>query len=165
MRCGGPADVSRQQRVSYHSPVLCAVILMGFPGLLLYLILMVVVSKRFTISVPLCRRHQHYWLHHRRTFHYALVVFTLMAFIGLTTFLLLMHGTDAVDVGTEFCMGNVSLVMACLMALGAWEKSGMRVLEITARSITVADVSQDFIDAVRRDRRGDISLEDDEGDR
>lgn len=156
MLCGGPTKVSQPTTLSWHPPAVSAVLLFGFPGLLLFLILVAVLRKRIRVPVSLCQRHRHYWRHRNLLIYGGLLATVGMSFGGLIL-LLLVNGTFSASIWNFFCLGNVSIVLTWFIALGALEKSGMRVIEITARGITLAGVSKDFIDAVRRDQRGDIS--------
>jgi hypothetical protein len=164
MVCGGPAAVSRPTRLSWHPPALYAVILFGLPGLILFLILVVVFRRRMSVIVPLCTRHRGYWLH-RNLMTYGGMLGTFVMTCGALVLLLIIRGTFRNSAGDFCCIGNLAILAALWGAGAALEAKGMRVTEINAHSITFTGVSQDFINAVLRDRRGDISWEDDEEDR
>lgn len=59
--CGGPAATRRPITFSWHPVPIYAVILFGFPGLLLYLVLMAALTRRRKALVPFCTQHQRYW--------------------------------------------------------------------------------------------------------
>jgi len=155
MVCGGPATVSRATRFSWHPPALYAVILFGLPGLILFLILVVVFRKRMSVTVPLCKRHRGYWLH-RNLMTYGGMLATFVMTCGALVLLLIIRGTFRNSAGDFCCVSNFAILAAFCAAIGALEKRGMHVTEITARSITFVGVSPDFTDAVLRDQRGDI---------
>jgi hypothetical protein len=141
---------------SWYPPALYAVGLLGFPGLVLYLILVVVFRRRMRVIVPLCTHHRDHWLPRHLAIYGGMLAAFVMTVVTLTL-LVIIKGTFSANAGGFCCLGNFAILAAFCAALAAYEAKGMRVTEITARSITFAGVSQGFIDAVLRDRRGDIS--------
>jgi hypothetical protein len=98
-------------------------------------------------------------------FFSSVLTFTVMIFGVLTLLVVVANGTIPWDPWQVFLLGNICLVLAWCLSLSTLEKSGMRVIELSKTSLCIAGVARDFIKAVRRDQRGDISWNDDEDDR
>src|SRR6266478_3526907 len=58
MRCGEPATTHKNRNFSWYPPWIGVTIL---AGLIVYVILVAVLTKRMRVSVPLCDAHKNHW--------------------------------------------------------------------------------------------------------
>jgi hypothetical protein len=157
MRCGGPGVFYRTTKFSWHPAAIYAVLLFGFPGLLLYFVVAALFRKRMNMEVPLCKQHRNYWPNRSQIIYGSFIATFLLVFAALEA-RLLFKGTFTSDAWDLFLQGNFVLVFSYVtLAVAAEEKGEMRVREISKNSITFSGVSPGFIGALRRDQRGEVA--------
>ncbi|MBN9520263.1 hypothetical protein J0H58_17330 [bacterium] len=165
MRCGAPADVHRGRTFSWHPQW---VLLLLFGGLLPFLIVAVILTKRMRVEVPLCDAHKNHWLARA-----AVIWTTFFGLIGLGVVAMLLMGPQGNDpVGGYVCAGTVVGLFIWLISAAILQSTSIRPVEITADDITLTRVASGFVDALRdqrdaardrrRLRRDDYDDEDDE---
>jgi hypothetical protein len=147
MVCGDDADVRLRKRFSWHPPW---VIVLIFTGLLPYVLVAFLLTKSKAVDVPMCSRHQHYWL-----FKFLIVaglfVVTLFAAFGLLALAV------ANDLGGWVCFTIIFFFVAWLVATFLVQQFALRPVEITDDSITLGNVHEDFVEeweAMRGERTG-----------
>jgi hypothetical protein len=146
MRCGEPATTHKNRTFSWCPPWVIVTII---AGLLPYVIVSMIVTKRKRVSVPLCDAHKHHWLSRG-----LIILFSFIALLGL--------------IGLDIAFGDKDfvpiLVVATLIAGLAWliliavlQNTAIRASEITDRSIKLSGLAESFCQAalVERDRRRD----------
>jgi hypothetical protein len=145
MRCGARAVVYKERRFRWSPGWVIVTIIFG---IIPYFIISEVTTRRLTVWVPYCEEHR------RRPLWPVLVsVGSLIALIGLTVLLIaLFHHSAAAGL---FCVGGVPAFFVWCIAAAILTSPAIRPTEITERSITLRGVSDDFIDALEADRRGD----------
>jgi hypothetical protein len=148
MRCDQAATVYKEKKFSWFPPWIGVMLLVAWP---VYLILMAVMTKRMTVSVPLCEKHKHHWL-----------VRTVVGLVGLGLLLILLvfnivitgmvsnMGDDDVTgpLLAVLWIGLGILFLAWLITLVAMQNTAIRPNEITDDTITLTGVSEAFVDAV-----------------
>jgi hypothetical protein len=140
MRCGARAVTHKSKQFSWSPP--WAFIVLGALGAMLFM-------KSVTMPVPLCAKHKWH-------FGGRLVVI----FLGFCAVVALGVGTalaaDAFKGAAEFfVIPLLVLVVAYLVAIVAISLTTIRPKEITDKSVTLTGVSEDFIDALNEQRRGE----------
>jgi hypothetical protein len=152
LRCGAKATLRRTKKFTRHPLwVLVFVVLgLGLPGIVVATIVGLVLARHVTILTPLCDEHRNHFALQSWSFYGG---FGMLAF-GVALATALMTLTDA-SPGRN---GQLVFGMVCggggLVALAWWIGAlvvrglGIRVTEITDRSITLTNVSEDFVDAM-----------------
>jgi hypothetical protein len=144
MKCGAPATQFKERTFSWHSQWVYVLLL---AGLVPFVIIALVLTKRMRVAVPFCDAHAGHWWK-RNLF----IVGGLLLLIAMLIF-------GAVRSGPG---GNDSLSRALLIAVGigflVWivlaiivSLTMIRPTEITANSITLTAVSPAFVDAVEEE--------------
>jgi hypothetical protein len=146
MVCGQRSETEVKKSFSWYPPWVGVTIL---AGLIVYVILAVVLTKRMTVDVPLCNRHRgHFW---KRTL---LTWLTLIAWLatGGVAFALAAALAPRNDAGPAmgivcalFGIGLIGVIIVIAVA----QSTAIRPKEITDRDITLLRVHDDFIDAMQ----------------
>jgi hypothetical protein len=155
-RCGKKAVAFPKKSFAWHPPW---VIVFVFVGLLVYVVLALVLTKRMTVPLPLCERHRSYWRNRALFLYGGLLAVVLLGIVGLVA------ASVLDDRGDNHAMGAVCFIVGGIFVLWLFpaaivSASGIRPQEITDRSITLAGLSEDFVDTVREERRGDEEEDD-----
>jgi hypothetical protein len=156
MRCAAPAAV-RKVRAFAWQPQWIAILILA--GLLPYIVVALILTKRRRVAVPLCERHQG---------HFAWRLWT--GLIGFGVVALLFFGGIALAAGSSSSSSPsgraadelYGLVFgSCCLAFVAWlilivvlQQTAIRPSEITDFSITLQNVSYDFLRAYEHEVRG-----------
>jgi hypothetical protein len=150
MKCGAPAMVYKPRTFSWH-PGWVYVLL--FFGVLPFIIVALVLTKRMTVCVPLCHAHRNHWL--LRSLILIGSFFGLFA-AGFVLFLLSLQpglpGRSHDLVGLA-CLGSVIGLIVWLILAAVFSATSIRATQITDQSITLAGVANDFVEAYAEDRR------------
>ncbi len=165
MACGQPSETHVKKNFSWFPPWVGVTIL---AGLLPYVILAAVLTKRMTVDIPLCTRHRgHFW---KRTL---LIWLVLLAWLGLSflsfvlTMALLPERERSGAMGIT-CVAFLGGLVAAIIVIWFAQNTGIRPKEITDHDITLVSVHDDFIDALeafREERRRRRDSDDDFEDR
>jgi hypothetical protein len=141
MRCGEPATTHKSRNFAWVPPWVIVTIV---AGLLPYIIVAAVLTKRMRVSVPLCDAHKNHWRIR------SLII--LLAFVAI----LALVGLDVAFGDKDFV---AILIIATLIAGFGWlvlvavlQTTAIRPTEITDRSITLRGVAETFSDAVLHER-------------
>jgi hypothetical protein len=159
MRCGARATVF-QDRTFTWTPQWIGALAFLLP---VCIVLMIVLRKRLTVAVPLCRRHQNHW---RWRFWFLLgsaAVVGLAELVG-AGLLVALSARDNDPAGGLVCCGCVFLLLGWLITVGILQSTGIRPLDISDHGISLSGVSQRFVDAVYDERDDEDEDEDDEDD-
>ncbi len=155
--CGREAVARPEKKFSWHPSWVLVFILIG--GVLLYVILAVVLTKRLTVPLPLCQRHRNYWRNRTIFVYGGFFGIVLLAVLGIIAGVTLENGgLDGIVVFVILGVGLTFLVW--LIAAAILQTTSIRPNEITERSITLVGLSVEFVDAVRDDR--DAAAEEEE---
>lgn len=167
MRCGAPADTHRTRTFSWH-PQWVHLLLLG--GVLPFLIVALILTKRMRVEVPFCAAHKNHWLVRN-----AVVWTVFVGLIGLgvgAAVLMDQNGPGGNDpVGGYLCGATVVGLFVWLVTAAILQGTSIRPLEVTTDDVTLTRVARGFVDALRdqRDarrahRREDYDDKDDEDD-
>jgi hypothetical protein len=145
MRCGEPATVTRSKNMSWCPPWVGVLIL---AGLLPYLIVAIVLTKRTHVQGPFCDRHKGHWLSR------VLIVAStavLVAMVGIGAIVLVsaaprQRGDESLT--GLVCLGGFVLFLAWLIAMMIVQNTAIRPKEITDYDIVLTGVCDAFVDAV-----------------
>jgi hypothetical protein len=153
MRCGAEASVWKTKKFAWQPSWVAALFL---AGLLPYLIVSLIMTKRMSVQVPLCVTHRNHWLK-RVLFHLIALGGGFAFFIGLFVLLGQLNLSRQVSESAYSWTG----ILACFAAL-VWvvttfviESRMIGPAEITDRTITLKNVHPAFQDALARARLGD----------
>jgi hypothetical protein len=149
MRCGAPATLVRKRTFSWMPPWVGVLIL---AGLLPYVIVASVMTKRMRVHVPLCDAHKNHWVWRAWVTYGGLAVLggLLILWIALMIALDRPGQRDRSDAVMGFsCVGLLIVGVAWLIVIVILQNSAIRPSEITERSITLIKVSERFAEAVR----------------
>lgn len=154
-RCGAEATVTKSRKFAWHPQWVVLLILVG---LLPYVLVALMLTKRMRVAVPFCDAHKNHWLIRNVV---VLGMLGALAPVALGAFFLLADrqpGEPAPPLGGFLCVGSmIGLVVWVIVAVVATSTT-IRATEITDESITLTKVSKEFAAAVK-DHRG---VEDDD---
>jgi len=163
MRCGDEASVTKTRDMSWCPPWVGILIL---AGLLPYVIVAILMTKRARVQVPLCEKHAWHWFNRNLFIWLGLVA--LLAIFGLFIAATVALPREHQDTfGTFICLGGGGLGFIWLIGVIVAQSTAIRPKEITDHEITLDGVSADFVDAVddldrkRRERLRGRRREDD----
>ncbi len=159
MRCGARASHYKSKRFQWSPP--WAFFVLGVLGALIFM-------KNLTVPVPLCERHKWHWGSRMAFALLGILVIVAWAVAGAVV-----AGEDE-RLAPFIFIPLVVLLLGYLITLIALSLTTIRPVEITDKSITLRGVSEEFIEALDEERRGDdedrprrdrARYEDDEEDR
>jgi hypothetical protein len=154
MRCGDEATVTRDRNFSWY-PQWVIVLLLA--GLLPFLIVALLMTKRMRLKAPMCDRHAGHWFRFR-LFAYGGLLGTIgLFFAGL--FLLAANDRTLNDVAAGVMIVSGIGFLICLFVAAFWQMSLIRAIEITDDDMRLAGVSEEFKEAVREQRRAERETE------
>jgi hypothetical protein len=142
MRCAAPSTTIRSRKFSWH-PQWVTVLL--FVGLLPYVIVALILTKKARVEVPLCDRHKHHWLW--RLLFLAGVPVVLVVGTFLLWLLLSNLGGQIRDSASFVWVICASLFILWLIAAAIMESLSIRPEEITDTTISLSGVAKAFRDA------------------
>src|SRR5262249_33622897 len=129
MVCGSPADLRKSRTFSWHTPLAYLGLL---AGLLPFIIIALVLTKRMSVGVPLCRAHKGHWA--KRTLF---VLGTLLGLVALGIGVTAIQANQAPGDDSWLCLGWVGLLVVWLVAAAIAQSSAIRATEITDDSVTL----------------------------
>jgi len=163
MCCGEEASITKTRNMAWCPPWTVVLIL---AGLLPYAIVVLILTKRARVQVPLCAKHANHWL--KRGF---LIWGSLLAGIGFVVLLAVLYNNvpraQQESLGAGICFVSVGLAIAWIIVVIVAQTTAIRPTEITDYEITLGGVAPEFVEAVhdvqqrRRDRLSDRDREKD----
>jgi hypothetical protein len=146
MRCGEPATTHKSRTFSWCPPWVIVTII---AGLLPYVIVSLVLTKRKRVSVPFCDAHKHHWLYRG-----LIILFSFIALLGLIALDIAFGDQDFVKF---LVVATLFAGLAWLILIAVLQSTAIRASEITDRSIKLSGLAESFCEAVlvERDRRRD----------
>lgn len=144
MCCGEPASADKIRSMTWTPPWVGILIL---TGLIPYVIVASILTKRTTVQVPLCEQHQGHWLKRNLLIWGS---FFLFGFIGVAGIVLAANLPNAIaDTVFPFvCVVGMLLLVIWLVIVIWCQNTAIRPKEITDYEITLTGVCDAFIDAV-----------------
>jgi hypothetical protein len=161
MVCGAQAWKQKSKQFSWYPPWTAILIL---AGLIPFAIVVMILTKRMRVQVPLCDEHQNHWSW--RSWLVGLGV-AFFALLGIATLVLLAATTDQSPrrgggggggggpnplVGL-LCAGTALGGLVWLIVCAIVQQMAIRPTEITDSSITLTNVAAAFVDALEEESR------------
>ncbi|MFO0936928.1 MAG: hypothetical protein U0798_10485 [Gemmataceae bacterium] len=81
MRCGAPTNETVTRTFTWSSPYWYLLLCVGI-GIVIVLIIRLLLAKRMTVDVPLCRRHRHHWTKGSAIILFFIIADVAVLFIG-----------------------------------------------------------------------------------
>ncbi|HEY7153245.1 MAG TPA: hypothetical protein VH575_04725 [Gemmataceae bacterium] len=143
MQCGAPSSLRKSKKFAWFPPWIW--ILLFVCGLLPFAIVALIMTKRRTVNVPLCEEHKNHWM-----WRQAIVVGSFLALfaIGFVAYISLIDeqpGGNGNPFAGMLCLGVVIGLIIWLIAAVSLHVTSIRPTEITDTSITLAGVSEAFV--------------------
>jgi hypothetical protein len=163
-QCGARASERVVRTFSWHPQWIIVTIV---AGLLVYIILAAILTKRMVLRVPFCEKHTNHW------FKRNLIIWLSAAVIGMVGVVALVVFSKANPGGGDrltgmLCISAAVLGLVWLIVTMVLQNSAIRPTEISDRSITLKGVCAEFADAVEendfRPRGRSRRYEDDDRD-
>lgn len=148
MCCGEEATVTKTKKMSWCPPWVGFLILVAWP---VWLVVMLIMTKRATLQAPLCEQHKGHWFNRN-----LIVIGSLFLLGGLGALIFVLaviippRGAD--DYGPFACLGAVLLFIVWIVILVVVQNTAIRPKEITDHEITLAGVSDAFVEAFEETR-------------
>jgi hypothetical protein len=142
LRCGAPTGEPRHRTFSWSPPWVAILIICG---LLPYLIVALILTKKMRMPVPLCRKHRWHW-----TGRHLIILGSLLALIPLV--ILAVVFTNPAEQGAVAVIGFAGGLLLWIILTVILLLTIIRPTEITDESITLAGLSEKFVDAVEEER-------------
>jgi hypothetical protein len=123
-------------------------------NLIVLVIVALILTKRMSARLPVCDQHEGYW--RRRSFLFAIPTLMILT-LGFAAIGYMATQPPQVqdDIGGWLCLGSIFALIAWVVVIGIVQANGVRATHITERTMTLAGLHRDFVDAVREDRAGD----------
>jgi hypothetical protein len=169
-KCGQPAVERNYRRFSWHPEWLIVLILVG---LLIYIIVALILTKKMAVDLPFCEKHRGYF-RKRALMHWGAFFAWLALLIGGIVLLVNQdQNAPIIETGPVVLILSVTFLIM-LIGVAISGHMAIRPAEITDRFIKLGNVDEEFIDALddlreengdfddrrREDRRRDDSDED-----
>src|SRR6516162_3224465 len=148
MCCGATASTTKVKKMQWCPPWVGVLIL---AGLLPYVIVAVILTKRATVQAPLCEQHQGHWLNRLLLIWGSFFLFGLIGLAGII-FAANLPPPDAENVFPFVCIASIVLLVVWLVIVIACQNTVIRPKEITDTEITLTGVCEAFVNAVEEDR-------------
>jgi hypothetical protein len=143
MKCGAPAVLCKNKTFSWFPPWVW--LLFFFCGLLPFAIVALVLTKRRTVSVPLCADHKNHWFW-RQLVMVAGLLLLVVGFVAWIAAIDEPRGRNDSLTGLV-CVGLFILLLIWLVGAIIAQTTSIRPKEITDKDITLLGVSDVFIQA------------------
>jgi hypothetical protein len=157
MKCGADATCERRKTFSWHPGWVNFLILIG---ILPWAVVAMILTKRMTIYAPLCDDHRYHWTWRSCFIWFG---FALLVLLGIFAIFFLStqekQGGGGIQIGGLVCFGTIIAGAVWLFSAAIIHHVGIRAAEITDMSISLTNVSRDFVEALR-DERGQRREED-----
>jgi hypothetical protein len=145
MRCGEPAERQVHKQFSWHPPWVILIIL---AGLLPYVILALILTKRMTIRAPMCQLHRGHWW--KRQLFITGGFLALLVLLGVCIFFAVDVNAKLTQSQTGFLfLGWSLLFLIYLIAALVVQYTSIRPKEITDTSISLTGVAPAFVSELR----------------
>jgi len=146
MVCGDRASTVKSKVMTWHPPWIWALIPLG---LLPVIILALVLQKRMRLEGPFCEQHQNHWRNRTLVIWLSFLGVFLVGFGLLFMAAALEQGRPGQgDIFGWLCLLGVVLGVGWLILTGILSFTAVRPKEITDTSITLAGVSESFVEAM-----------------
>jgi hypothetical protein len=149
MCCGAEATVFKTKQFSWYPTWVPLLLLIG---LLPFIIVALILTKRMRVKAPLCKRHRNHWFARQ-----ALILLSFLGLIGLVVSTVVLAPTPMKEETTALLfIGGVVGFLAWLVFAVVLHVGTIRPTEITRYSITLEGVAPEFKEAVQASRRASL---------
>jgi hypothetical protein len=150
MKCGAEAEHYVKRTFSWYPPWVLATIL---AGVLPWMVLASVLTKKLTVYVPLCSEHRAYFS--RRVLIGGLIILAgvMLTIFGIYVSIIFVVQPNATNARFIPCCGTLFLFCMAMLVASIVMQSGIKAVGITDDDIKLNGVSEGFVEAVRDDRR------------
>jgi hypothetical protein len=154
MKCGAPATTSKVVQFAWYPPLLLALIPVG---LLPFVLVVMVLTKRQRVKVPLCHEHEN---------HFFLIrVLRALGYFGFfgapVLFVVGIVVNEKGNLASYLCVGWIILILLYFAAVRVFALlTKIRPTEITDRSVTLTNVAEHFVSAMEEDDDEEDEIED-----
>src|SRR5262249_26468382 len=135
MVCGAPATLHKDKKFSWHPPWIVVLVIFGVLGILIMVALILTLTKRMRVSVPLCAAHQNHFLWRALLIWPGFLGYVVLAAAGgIVLGLANGNGID-IEQGPLPYYLVLMLVLFCAWVIGACivQYTGVRSTEVTDR--------------------------------
>jgi hypothetical protein len=139
MRCGADAPARKWKTFSWHPGWVYLLILIH---LLIFIIAALILTKRCKVAVPLCEQHRNHWF-----WRQLITLGGLFGLIGLIIVAAVNSDAFGQDAGLMIFLGSVAGFVAWLIVAVVLQVGSIRVTTIRDRSLTLTNVSREFVRA------------------
>jgi hypothetical protein len=160
MRCGASTSTRKDKNFSWYPPWVGVLIL---AGLLPYLIVALVLTKRMSVAAPMCSRHTGHWF-----WRTLIIILSLPALlIAIIGAVIVMSEADRAagpgsNVAALICPLVAILFLGWLVLILVLQYTSIRPTEITDNSITLTGLSEEFVRAVEEERDRYVEVEEED---
>jgi hypothetical protein len=141
LRCGGAAVAVRRHSFSWHPEW---VILFVLPGVLPLFLAIFITTKRKRLIVPLCSNHRNHWIWRRWLTFGGPLLLIAFAVAGYVADRFWPWGRRA-DLALEVAAGVAVLTLVWVVVVSIAQQTAIRALEVGRTSVTLTNVSEEFI--------------------
>lgn len=138
VKCGADADLDVRQKFSWY-PQWVIVIVLASP--LIALIVAMILTKRMTVTLPVCHRHRNHWLNRQLFVWLGLLFWVVYLIAAIAVADQLPKDTTPVLIGT-----GIFGFLGWLVAAVVFHNSGVKPREITDKYIELIKVNPAFAD-------------------
>ena len=149
MRCNAPVAVHKSRNFSWHPPWVGVLIL---AGLLPYVVVAMILTKRARVPIPFCSRHSNHWTWRALVTWLGLLVVLGLGFTSVI-FINEIERGGRNNLAGLVCLGSIVLGLIWLITAAVLQSTAIRPEKIDDDEIKLAGVSQDFADALKEHRR------------
>jgi hypothetical protein len=146
MQCGAPATLRKTKTFSWFPGWVW--ILLFICNVVIFAIVALFMTKRRTVDVPLCEEHQNHWL-----WRQMLVLGSLLGVLAIGFAAMVASSEElrqANPLGGLYCVGSLILLFVWIILAVIVQSTSIHAKEITDRSIVLAGVSKEFVDAYKQ---------------
>jgi len=152
MACGAPATVRKSKKFAWHPPWVYALLL---AGLLPALIVAAILTKRMTLTAPFCDRHKRYFFLRNDVLVISLILLLVLGCAGFYGSFVVQERPNS-DLGFLYALAFGLTFLCWLIVAAVLGHRSIRPSEITDRSITLVNVSEEYARALHLSRMGPL---------
>ena len=152
-KCGAPATARKNKLFSWQPSWIGILILFG---LLPYIIVSLILTKRRTVSVPFCEAHKNHWSWRLAALLGSFAGVALVGGVAMVLFATSDRGGNGNELGGWLCVATLFLLVVWLVAAVIIQNTAIQPSEITDYSITLRNVSGDFTAAYEQEMGDDF---------
>jgi hypothetical protein len=149
VRCGAPAAILLNKNFAWQPYWVFLLFLAGvfsLIGLVPFVIVAVIFTKRMRVAVPFCGRHRGYW-RKLNVLGFGGVAAAAL-FVFAVSYLTFHRDQNGSDFTSWLCVTGFSLVIVWLVGFAVMWSNSIRATDISDHSITLTGVSSGFVQAV-----------------